>query len=151
MALPPPVPGLVIRYVFLWRDEAARGLEEGTKDRPCAVILVTEDEADVDSDERDIVVTVLPITHTRPVDPDFAIEIPPATKRRLGLDDARSWIVVTDANRFVWPGPDLRFMQPGDPSSYACGLLPRGVYNEMRDKFVAAVRARRSKAARRTE
>ncbi|MEX2297603.1 MAG: hypothetical protein WD715_09315 [Dongiaceae bacterium] len=149
MALPAPVPGLVIRYAFLWREKAARGLEEGSKDRPCAVILVTEEEGG--GDERDIVVTVLPITHTPLADADLAIEIPSATKRRLGLDDARSWIVVTDANRFVWPGPDLRFAEPGNPSSYACGLLPRSVYNETRDKFIAAVRARRGKAVTRTE
>ena len=35
-----------------------------------------------------------------------------ATKRRLGLDDARSWIMVTEGNRFAWPGPDLRPIAP---------------------------------------
>jgi hypothetical protein len=43
-----------------------------------------------------------------PSDPCEAIENPPATKRRLGLDDERSWIVLTESNRFVWPGPDVR-------------------------------------------
>ena len=33
------------------------------------------------------------------------MEIPLATKARLGLDDARSWIVLNEANRFIWPGP----------------------------------------------
>lgn len=138
MPFPAPVAGLVIRYAFLWRDEAARGQEEGTKDRPCAVILVTNDE------DGEALVTVLPITHTPPADERLAVELPPATKRRLGLDDARSWIVVTDANRFIWPGPDLRPARPGDAASVACGLLPTGVFNDMRDKFLAAVRARRA-------
>lgn len=36
------------------------------------------------------------------------IEIPPATKQRLGLDSEGSWIVITEANEFVWPGLNLR-------------------------------------------
>jgi len=36
------------------------------------------------------IVVVLPITHAPPGDPAHAIEIPPATKRRLGLDEERS-------------------------------------------------------------
>jgi hypothetical protein len=145
MAFPVPVAGLVIRYAFLWREEAARGLEEGGKDRPCAVILVTEDDPD------GAVVTVLPITHTPPRDASLAVELPPATKRRLGLDDGRSWIVVTDANRFIWPGPDLRVVRPGDSTSAAYGLLPAAIFIEVRHKFVAAIRARRARTVPRTD
>ncbi len=145
MPLPKPVPGLVIRYAFLWREEAARGLEEGSKDRPCAIILVAENDPDGP------VVTVLPITHRPPADPDLAVEIPQATKRRLGLDDERSWIVLTDANRFIWPGPDLRFAQPGDAGSVAFGLLPAALFHEVRVKFIGAVRSRRVGVARRSE
>ena len=150
MALPIPVPGLVIRYSFLWRDEAARGIEEGAKDRPCGVVLVTQGDLDPTSGERDLVVTVLPVTHTPPADPKLAVEIPAATKRRLGLDDDRSWIVVTDANRFMWPGPDLRFSVAGDASSCSYGLLPRGLFNEMRDKFIAAVKTSKGRIVKRT-
>jgi len=46
-------------------------------------------------------VTVLPISHTPPANPALAVEIPHETKRRLGLDDERSWIVLTEANRFA--------------------------------------------------
>lgn len=60
-----------------------------------------------DKDGRDIV-TVLPVTHSPPQTPEDAVEIPADTKRRLGLDEAPSWVVLTEANRFVWPGPDLR-------------------------------------------
>jgi hypothetical protein len=132
--LPTPCAGLVIRYAFIWKDEAARGLEDGAKDRPCAVILVTEDDADGPT------VTVLPITHTPPTDSSLAVELSHPTKRRLGLDDDRSWIVVTDANRFRWPGPDLRFARQGDHSSAAYGLLPAHIFNEMRTKFISARR-----------
>ena len=102
MALPEPVPALVIRYSYLWKVNFDRGQEEGVKDRPCAVILVSVDR------EGDRVVTVLPISHTPPADPALAVELPAATKRRLGLDDERSWVVLTEANRLLWPGPDLR-------------------------------------------
>jgi hypothetical protein len=46
-------------------------------------------------------VTVLPITHTPPDATALAVEIPHPVKRRLGLDDARSWVILTAANRFV--------------------------------------------------
>jgi len=142
---PTPVPGLVIRYSYLWRAEHQRGQEEGVKDRPCAVILVTTD------DEGDQVVTVLPVTHTPPSDPTLAVAIPHPTKARLGLDDERSWIVLTEANRFVWPGPDLRLAQPGDMASVAYGLLPRAYFKEVAAKFVEIVRARRAGVVSRTE
>ena len=145
MPFPDPVSGLVIRYSYLWSSDHARGLEEGVKDRPCAIILVTEDDAG----ER--VVTVLPITHTAPVDPELAVEIPAAVKRRLRLDDDRSWVVVTEANWFIWPGPDLRPATPGDPSSVAFGPLPYALFEQIRLKFLVAVKARRTRAVRRTE
>ena len=113
MAFPDPVPGLVIRYSYLWASEHARGQEEGVRDRPCAVILATANKAG------DQVVTVLPISHTPPSNPLLAVEIPAAVKRRLKLDDDRSWVVLAEANRFTWPGPDLRPSRPGDPQSTA--------------------------------
>ena len=139
------MPGLVIRYAYLWHSEHQRGQGEGLKDRPCAVILVTTD------DEGDQVVTVLPITHTPPSDPALAVELPHATKRRLGLDDERSWIILTEANRFVWPGPDLRMTQAGDLASVAYGLLPYALFKEVTTKFVEIVQARRAKFVPRPE
>jgi hypothetical protein len=73
---------------------------------------------------------VLPITHTTPSNADDAIEIPPATKRRLGLDDERSWIVLTESNRFVWPGPDVR---PIDSDTGYSGPLPPALFAEVSD------------------
>lgn len=103
-----PRPGLVIRYAYLWQAEYRRGRQEGAKDRPCAVVLVTTNRQGRE------VVTVLPVTHTPPSDPSEAVEIPARTKRRLGLDDERSWIVVTEANRFARPGPGLRPARSGN-------------------------------------
>ena len=129
---------MVIRYAYLWRSEHERGLEEGAKDRPCAVLLAVTDEAG------DRKVIVLPVTHTPPRDPTLAVEIPPATKRRLGLDDARSWIVIAEANRFTWPGPDLRPMKSGEASTVVYGELPADLFRKVRDTWLASSTARQA-------
>ena len=144
MTFPAAVPGLVIRYSYLWQTEYLRGQEEGVKDRPCAVILVTRD------DEGGEMVTVLPITHSPPDNPAIALEIPSATKNRLGLDSERSWVILTEANRFAWPGPDLRPVG-GSLDSVAYGLLPQAFFNQMKERFVAILRAGQAKAISRTE
>jgi hypothetical protein len=145
VALPEPVPGLVIRYGYLWVEEHGRGQEEGVKDRPCAVVLVTADE---DGEQW---VTVLPVTHTPPSVPELVVEIPAATKCRLGLDDERSWVVLSEGNHFLWPGPDLRPARPGDAASVAYGQLPYTLFEEIRTKFIAAIRARRGGIVPRSE
>ncbi|WP_068877072.1 MULTISPECIES: type II toxin-antitoxin system PemK/MazF family toxin [unclassified Phenylobacterium] len=144
MAYPKPEPGLVIRYSFLWREQADRGQDEGEKDRPCAIIMTTE------ADQGDTVVIVLPVTHTPPAIPDLAVEIPATTKARLGLDDQPSWIIVNEANRFIWPGPDLRPRVPGDTASVAYGLLPAGLYTQVRDKLAKAIELRLARPVKRT-
>jgi hypothetical protein len=55
---------------------------------------------------------VLAITHTARADPESAVAIPHEVKRRIGLDDVPAWIVTTEANAFVWPGPDIRPQRP---------------------------------------
>ena len=145
MALPEPVPGLVIRYSYLWAEEHRRGQEEGVKDRPCAIVLMT---ADAQGEQW---VTVLPVTHTPPANREFSVEIPAATKRRLRLDDERSWVVLSEANRFLWPGPDLRPARQGDARTVAYGQLPYALFEEIRKKFISAVRARRAAVVPRSE
>ena len=145
MSLPTPRPGLVIRYSYLWAREHDEGREEGVKDRPCAVLLATR------TDAGDLRVIVLPITHAPPGDPGNAIEIPVATKRRLGLDDDQSWIVVTEGNAFAWPGPDLRFAPSGGPESVALGFLPARLFNAVRDRFLALHERNKARFVPRTE
>ena len=103
-ALPEPQPGLVISYAYLWSDEADRGLVEGRKDRPCALIVAIEHPEKALRKQ----VAVVPITHAPPRDPNVAIEIPRRVKEHLGLDGERSWIVLDEFNVFTWPGFDLR-------------------------------------------
>ena len=134
MNWPTPQPGLVIRYSYLWKREADAGREEGTKDRPCAVVVAIEDRAGHPR------VIVLPITHSKPRPPAEGIELPHPTKLRLGLDEARSWVIVSEANDFAWPGPDLRFSPGQGPESAVYGFLPPVVFRAVRDRFLARIR-----------
>ena len=93
-------------------------------------------------------VRVLPVTHSPPSDPQDAVEIPAATKRRLGLDDERSWIVLTESNRFVWPGPDVRSI---DRESGYYGALPPALFGEIKRRFVELARAQRHRVTARSE
>ena len=137
---------MVIRYAYLWRREQEAGREEGAKDRPCAIVLALSGQ----EDGRPRVV-VLAVTHTAPQQPAEGIELPALVKRRLGLDDERSWVIVSEANVFLWPGPDLRFLPGGGPDSAAYGLLPPDVFRVVRDRFLARLRARQAATVPRTQ
>ena len=142
MIWPAPRPGLVIRYSYLWESEAR---EEGAKDRPCAIILVVLREGEHP------VVRVLPITHTPPIDPADALEIPASSKSRLRLDGERSWVVLTEANDFIWPGPDLRPIPGDDRRSVAYGFLPPGFMRVLRDRLERLRHDKKLQAMTRTE
>lgn len=145
MSLPIPEPGLVIRYSYLWSEEQRTGREEGVKDRPCAVVLTSEQLDD------DTLVVVVPITHTEPRDKTSAIELPPQVKTHLGLDDERSWIIFSEANRFIWPGPDLRPIPGGEPPEFSYGFLPPKLFTILKQRMAAKIRARLFKSIQRTE
>lgn len=145
MSWPVPRPGLVIRYSYLWESEARQGREEGVKDRPCAIVLV------VLRGGGHPIVRVLLVTHTAPPNPADALEIPSATKARLGLDGERSWVVLTEANDFIWPGPDLRPLPGRDPSTVAYGFLPPGFMRFLRQRLEERWRERGPGIVPRTE
>jgi len=109
--VPTPHPGQVIRYEYLWKREADRGAEDGRKERPCALLL-SQQTRDGRTE-----VFVLPITHSPPTEPAFAIEIPQAVKRRLKLDDERSWIILSELNRTPWPNQDTRVVPGSKPET----------------------------------
>jgi hypothetical protein len=141
--IPTPEPGLVISYAYLWHREQQAGQEEGRKDRPGVIVLAVERDGDGAT-----LVTVLPITHSPPSHPSLAVEVPPAVKRHLGLDDARSWIVVEEGNEFLWPGYDLRRIPNTD--RYDFGFLPPRFFNQVLEAFLACNRAGTGRTAQRT-
>lgn len=135
MDLPEPKVGLVIRYAYLWREEALAGRDEGRKDRPCVILLVGP------AREGGTLVTVAPITHTPP-DPERradAIALPAPTQLRLGLDGERSWVLASDLNQFVWPGFDLRPIRRG-ADEVAFGFLPASLVEDLRARVLAVAR-----------
>jgi len=85
----------------------------------------------------------LSAAHTPPAIGETAVEIPAATKKRLGLGDARSWIAVSQGNRFAWPGPDLRPITSGR-------IDPPPLYRQVRDRFAAFHGARRAPVVQRS-
>jgi len=142
VSLPEPAPGLVISYSYLWAAEHGEGAEEGIKNRPC--VLVTARQLIGGR----VIVTVVPVTHSAPRDPADAIEIPAALKTHLGLDDLPSWIMVTETNDFLWPGPDLRPISVG---RFHYGFLPPRFYAYLRNRIVESNRLRRLIPVPRTE
>jgi hypothetical protein len=101
------------------------------------IVLTVAREADDTT-----IVIVLPITHSAPADPASAVEIPPPIKRHLGLDDERSWIIVSEGNEFDWPGYDLRKIGGGDRYDY--GFLPPRFFNQVVNAFIAWHRAKKA-------
>ncbi|MEQ1712739.1 MAG: hypothetical protein ABL908_15245 [Hyphomicrobium sp.] len=144
MDIPTPKPAQVIRYAYLWADEHAAGREEGTKDRPAAIVLTMQADSNV------LKVAVIPVTHTPPSVGTDAIEIPMTIKRHLRLDDHRSWIVLDEMNVFLWPGPDLRPTN-NDEATVLFGYLPSGFFRTLRDRVAANIRAGRLRQVPRTD
>jgi hypothetical protein len=141
MPLPAPEPGLVLRYDFLWHDDAARGTNDG-KDRPVCLVATS-----APSIEPRFVV-LLPITHTPPSGDVIGIEIPHKVKLSLGLDDEPSWVIVSEHNVDTWPNGGLSTI-PGHPGTYAYGFIPPGLFAQIRTRFVELARQRRSTTIRR--
>ena len=139
MSFPAPAPGLVVRYSYLWADDAAEGHEEGDKDRPAAIVMATLDTA-----RGDTCAYVLAITHSAPQKGQAALEIPADVARRAGLDAGRHWVILDEFNNFVWPGFDLRHVPNKTPSTVAYGVLTPGFFNNVRNAWLALDAARRT-------
>ena len=103
--------GHVLRYVYLFKSEAAAGRDEGVKERPVVVI-------DVDYDTRRVM--VLPVT-TKGDGRPGAVPLPAPVASACGLSP-QSAIVVTEYNDFRWLGYDIRPVGNG----YITGRLPPG-------------------------
>lgn len=140
MALPDPQLGLVISYNYLWRDEHDAGRDEGSKSRPCVIVLALENRAD-----GSILARVVPVTHSPPRVTEAALEVPPAVKRHLGLDDARSWVILDEVNEFVWPGFDLRPIPPSR-DRFTYGFLPPRLFDQLMARLATVWRAGQGRA-----
>lgn len=138
MALPQPAAGLVICYSYLWHNEHRTGVEEGRKNRPCAIVITRKDEMG------DTSVLVVPITHSKPDAERNAVELPRKVCRRLGLDDEASWVITDEVNRFIWPGYDLRPISRDRPDQFHYGFLPVEIFNVVRRAVLSNVTSLRT-------
>jgi hypothetical protein len=68
MPIANPEPGLIISDAYLWHHEHQTGREEAQKDRPSVIVLAIQREASGAT-----AVTVLPITHSAPVNRASAV------------------------------------------------------------------------------
>ena len=126
----------MVSYAYVWRREYEAGQEEGRKNRPCVIVLSVEKR---NSGTR---VTVAPITHTPPQAGTPCLEIPLRVKQHLGLDDARSWVILDEVNEFMWPGYDLRPI-PGKQGDVAYGFLPPRLFDQIRNGILDVILTRR--------
>lgn len=141
MPLPEPKPGLVIRYDYLWTREAAMGRDQG-KERPACLVAAT------DSTASPRFVVLLPITHVRPDKDTVGVEIAAKVREALGLDDAPSWVIVSEHNVDEWPNSGLAPV-PGRPGVFSYGFIPPGLFAQVKAKFVELHEKGRSGEVRR--
>ena len=141
MALPDPKPGLIVRYDYLWSHEAAAGRDQG-KDRPACLVAAS------DSLSKPRYVVLLPITHSPPDVDTLGIEIPPKVKRALGLDDAPSWVVISEHNIDEWPNAGLSPI-PGRSEVFSYGFIPPGLFAQIKARFLELARQGKGRAVRR--
>jgi hypothetical protein len=141
VALPDPKPGLIVRYDYLWSREAAAGRDQG-KDRPTCLVAAS------DSLTRPRYVVLLPITHSMPDAGTIGIEIPAKVKQAIGLDDAPSWVIISEYNVDEWPNAGLSPI-PGRPGSFSYGFIPPDLFAQIKAKFLELARQNKSGAVRR--
>jgi hypothetical protein len=72
-------------------------------------------------------------------------------KAHLGLDDLPSWVVVTETNDFLWPGPDLRPVPGAKPGRFDYGMLPPRFFAHVRDRILQAHQRRNLHRVARSE
>ena len=128
MLLPEPRPGLVFRYDYLWSREAAAGREQG-KERPACLL------AAMDSAAAPRFVVILPITHTPPDKDTVGVELPAKVRHAIGLDDAPSWVIVSEHNVDEWPNGGLAPV-PGRPGVFSYGFIPPGLFAQVKARFL---------------
>jgi hypothetical protein len=141
VALPQPEPGLVIRYDYLWTEEAAAGRDQG-KDRPACLVAAS------DSAIHPRFVVMLPVTHSAPTGATVGIEVPPKVRQMIGFDDEPCWVIVSEHNIDEWPNAGLQPI-PGQPGTFAYGFIPPRLFARIKTAFLDLARRGRSAGVRR--
>ena len=90
---------------------------------------------------------ILPITHTRPDKDTVGVEIPARIREALGLDDAPSWVIVSEHNVDEWPNGLTPL--PGRPTVFSYGFIPPGLFAEVQAEFLELYEKGRTGGVRR--
>ena len=91
---------------------------------------------------------VAPVTHSQPQAGE-GVAVPPAVKRHLGLDDEPSWIITSEVNQFIWPGPDIRPAKGADTPHY--GAIPARLFDQVKAQIGQNAGDRNMAVTKRTE
>lgn len=116
-----PARGHILRYVYLFKEEQAHGRDEGVKERFVAVVGFEGTRY-----------RVAAIT-TKGERSESTLALPPEVSRAAGLI-SNSSIVVSEFNRFTWPGFDIRPLM-NKPGFISGRLTPRFT-NKIIDEIV---------------
>ncbi len=130
MPKPRAIPGLVIKYDYLWRDEHQQGREEGHKYRPCVIVSASP----VTAGRVEKAVILAAITHSAPEHGDNAVRIPIKVGYHLGLDASQSWIITSEVNKVSWNDPGIIPAKP--TQKWAYGQLPKALYEDVRSSLL---------------
>jgi len=130
--LPEPEPGLVIRYSNLWLREHREGREEGTKDRPCAIVLAARNYGDGTQFR-------VSATHGRPENLAAALELPPAVNNIPASTRNAHGVALSKSNLFDWPAPGPRRVGYRDNSFGRLWVLPPRRFAELRRRALEMV------------
>lgn len=95
-----------------------------------------------------IVLSVERITHRAPTGTTVGIEIPMKVKQAIGLEEAPSWVIVSEHNVDEWPNGGLSAV-PGEGDAFAYGFLPPGLFSKVKAAFLVLARNKKTGAVRR--
>jgi hypothetical protein len=141
--LPDLTIGLVVRYEYLWHRRAG-ATDTADKDHPACVVATYRKQGRPED-----FVVYLPISHTEPSGGEEGIELPDDVKRKIGLDSARQWVLLSECNLDTWPF-DLRQI-PDQPGRFRYGHFPPNRFRIVRDAFVDRYKAKRVNQVIRTD
>lgn len=100
--------------------------------------------------DKHVEVLVAPVTTRPPLPGDGGVEMPSAVRAHLGLDE-RCWVVTSELNRFIWPGPDIRVVRGKGELSPYYGKVPGKLLERVREGMKAHIKVGRMKVTKRSE
>jgi hypothetical protein len=80
-------------------------------------------------------VVILPITHAPPERDTTLVDIPARVGRAIGMDDAPSWVIVSEHNVDEWPNGGLASV-PGRTGVFSYGFIPPNLFAQVKAKFL---------------